>query len=224
MSRELVLSFHGIGTAPRYVPEAEQPYWIRENDFATFVASAAIQAQDLGITLVASFDDGNRSDRDVAAPLLKRHGIRGVFFPCTGRIGHPAYLGVEDIRALEREGFEIGSHGIEHVPWTGLDGDALERETVGSKAAMQEILRRDVLSAAIPFGAYNRRVLAALRAAGYGTVYSSDTGLSQAGQWFRRRWTYRADVPFEIGQLAAISITFRHRLVTASKNLIKSLR
>ena len=224
MSRELVLSFHGIGVPPPFVPEAEQPYWIRENDFATFIASAATQAQELAITLVASFDDGNRSDRDVAAPLLKRHRIRGVFFPCTGRIGHPRYLGVEDIRALEREGFEIGSHGIEHVPWTGLDGEALERETVGSKTALQEILGRDVRSAALPFGAYNRRVLAALRAAGYGTVYSSDTGLSQAGQWFRQRWTYRAEMPFEIGQLAAISIAFRHRLFTASKNLIKSLR
>jgi peptidoglycan/xylan/chitin deacetylase (PgdA/CDA1 family) len=110
------------------------------------------------------------------------------------------------------------------VPWTGLDDEALEHETVGSKAALQEILGHDVRSVALPFGAYNHRVLATLRAAGYSTVYSSDRGLSRADQWFRRRWSCRADEPFEIGQLVAISITFRHRLVTASRMLIKSLR
>jgi peptidoglycan/xylan/chitin deacetylase (PgdA/CDA1 family) len=133
-------------------------------------------------------------------------------------------LGVDDISALEREGFEIGSHGMDHVPWTDLDAGALKREIMGSKIALQEILGRDVHSAALPFGAYNRRVLSAVRAAGYGAVYSSDPGWSKAGRWFRRRWSYRTGGSFEIDLLAAVAATYRHRLLAASKSLIKSLR
>jgi hypothetical protein len=69
MSQELVLTFHGIGPPPAYLSEDERSYWISENDFAAFVARAVNQAQELDITLVASFDDGNRSDK--ATPDLR---------------------------------------------------------------------------------------------------------------------------------------------------------
>lgn len=224
MSRELVLLFHGIGRPPAHVTEEERPYWMPTGDFSSFLASAGTRARELGLSLVATIDDGNRSDREIAAPLLKRYAIRGIFFVCAGRIGHPAYLGADDISALQEEGFEIGSHGMDHVAWTGLEEAAMKREVAGSKAALQEILGREVGSAAIPFGAYNRRVLRSVRAAGYKTVYSSDSGLSRVGQWFQRRWCYRVDAPLDIDRLAAVSSTFRHRLVTASKSAIKSLR
>jgi Polysaccharide deacetylase len=221
---ELAIIFHGIGPAPAYVPKAERPYWMAEKDFAAFALAACAKAREFGVTPVATFDDGNRTDRFIAAPLLKRHGIRAIFFPCARRVGRLGYLSADDIRALGREGFEIGSHGMDHVPWTGLDDRALEREIVGSKAALQEILGHDIRSAALPFGAYNRRVLASLRAAGYTTIYSSDPGASHSDQWFRRRWCYRADAPFDVSQLAAVSKTFRHELVAAARNCVKSLR
>jgi peptidoglycan/xylan/chitin deacetylase (PgdA/CDA1 family) len=113
---------------------------------------------------------------------------------------------------------------MDHVPWTGLDDRALEREIAGSKAILQDVLGHEIRSVALPFGAYNRRVLAALRAAGYTAIYSSDPGTSQGDQWFRRRWCYRADAPFDIGQLAAVSKTFRHEFIAAARNCVKSLR
>jgi peptidoglycan/xylan/chitin deacetylase (PgdA/CDA1 family) len=224
MGQELVLLFHGIGVPPPDVSKAERPYWIATNDFVAFIASAGKQADALGIKLIATFDDGNRSDRDIAAPLLKQHGVRGIFFPLVGRIGEPGYLGADDIRALEQDGFEIGSHGIVHVDWTCLRRDRLEHEILGSRNALREILGHTVQSVALPFGEYNRRVLAALRTSGYSAVYSSDCGLSRSGLWFRLRWCYRVGEPFEICQLVATSKTARHRAIIAAKNLVKSLR
>jgi peptidoglycan/xylan/chitin deacetylase (PgdA/CDA1 family) len=221
---DLAIIFHGIGPAPAYVPKAERPYWMAEKDFAAFAVAASAKAREFGVTPVATFDDGNRTDRFIAALLLKRYGIRGIFFPCAGRIGRLGYLSADDVRALDREGFEIGSHGMNHVPWTGVDDKTLEGEIAGSKAVLQDILGHEIRSAALPFGAYNRRVLASLRTAGYTTVYSSDPGISQADQWFRRRWCYRADRSFDVGQLAAISKTVRHEFVAASRNFVKSLR
>jgi polysaccharide deacetylase len=221
---DIAIIFHGIGPAPAYVPKAERPYWMAENDFAAFAVAANAKAREFGVTPVATFDDGNRTDRFIAAPLLKRYGIRGIFFPCAARTGRLGYLSADDIRALDREGFEIGSHGMSHVPWTRLDDKALEREIAGSKAILQDILGHEIHSAALPFGAYNRRVLASLRAAGYTAVYSSDPGASHGDQWFRRRWCYRADAPFDIGHLASVSRTPRHEFIAASRNFVKSLR
>ncbi len=223
-SRDLALIFHGVGTPPPHVTATELPYWMQEDAFAAFVAGAGSRAIELGVTLVATIDDGNRSDRAVVAPLLLRHGMRGIFFPCAGRIGQRPYVDAADIRALAQDGFEIGSHGMDHVAWTTLDDAALNREIAGSKARLEEVLGREVHSAALPFGAYNRRVLRAVRAAGYRTVYNSDNGWAGDGAWFRRRWCYRTDVRFDLVELAAISASPRHRLVTAAKAVVKSLR
>jgi peptidoglycan/xylan/chitin deacetylase (PgdA/CDA1 family) len=224
MTWELVLCFHGIGTPPAHIPEAEVPYWASEHTFTTFISDVRATATQLGIEAVITVDDGNRSDLDIAAPHLQQNMLKGLFFPCVGRFGRPEYLGPTHILDLAAQGFEIGSQGIDHVPWTTLSPKELQREIAGSKAAIEDVLGSEVRSAAIPFGAYNRRVLAALRTAGYATVYSSDRGFSRSGSSFRRRWTYHTDEPFDIARLAAVSGSLRHRLITSAKVLVKGLR
>jgi peptidoglycan/xylan/chitin deacetylase (PgdA/CDA1 family) len=195
-----------------------------ENVFDKLVAEGPAAVEPLGVSMILTFDDGNRSDLEIAAPRLRRYNIKGLFFPCVGRFGHPDYLGPADLRQLAAEGFEIGSHGLHHLPWVSLDFPALHREIAGSKIELEQVLGAPVQSAAIPFGAYNRRVLAALRAAGYTTVYSSDSGLSYPGTWFKRRWAYLVDEPFEVSELVATSRKLSHRTITSAKALLKSLR
>ena len=54
-----------------------------ERQFNAFVISAVAQARALGVSIIATFDDGNQSDRDIAAPALASQGIPGVFFPAS---------------------------------------------------------------------------------------------------------------------------------------------
>ena len=220
----LILSLHGIGTPPAGIPEDERPYWMPEGQFNAFISSASAEARALGVSLMMTFDDGNRSDRDIGAPALASHGIPGAFFPCTGRFGQPGYLDAEDVRALRDQGFQIGSHGIDHVPWTSLDAAALRRNVSESKRALEALLGVTVVLAAPPFGAYNRRVLAAVRDAGYSAVYSCDAGLSEPGDWLCRRWYYHVDMPFDVAFFVATSRSRRHRWITGAKQIIKSLR
>jgi len=221
---QLIICFHGIGAPPAGIPEAERPYWIPEDEFNAFICAASRQAPALCVSLIASFDDGNRSDRDIAAPTLSRYGVPGLFFPLAGRFGLPGYLDFDDLRAMQDQGFQFGSHGVDHVPWTSLDAPVLRREISESTKVLEAALNRAVSIAALPFGAYNRRVLAALRDAGFSTVYSCDEGLTEAGRWLCRRWTYRVGMPLDIGRLVTTSRSPRHRLITASKEIIKSLR
>jgi peptidoglycan/xylan/chitin deacetylase (PgdA/CDA1 family) len=224
MTKEMVLTFHGIGTAPAGIPDAERPYWMPTAEFLAFLEQAAAEAVRLDLRLTASFDDGNRSDLEIAAPALQRHGIAGLFFPCSGRLGKSGYLDAADLRQLAGMGFGIGSHGVDHLPWASLATAQLVEELTLSKAVIEAALGHAISAAALPFGSYNRRVLGGLRKAGYQTVYSSNPGLARPGSFFQRRWSYRQGTDFDLSRLAKVSRDPAQRAVGSIKHLIKSLR
>ena len=59
-------------------------------------------------------------------------------------------------------------------------------------------------AAACPFGAYDRRVLARLRRAGFAAVFTSDGGWASRGAWLQARNTLRAgDGAAAVAALAA---------------------
>lgn len=220
----LELLFHGIGEPPAGVPTAEIPYWIGQAAFTEIVTSAPEAAQTCEVALSVSFDDGNLSDLAIAAPLLKALAIPATFFPCAARLGRPGYLGAPELRELHAMGFEIGSHGMDHRPWPGLDEAALAREIDTARAMLEQALGHPVRRAALPFGAYDRRVLGRLRQAGLAAIHSSDPGLNPPGAWMPRRWCYRSGERFDVPTLVRRSRRPEFRLLTALKRAAKSLR
>lgn len=224
LGRQIVMGFHGIGIPPGRIPAEERPYWMAEETFVSFMAHASATANALGVGLHATFDDGNRSDLEIAAPILVKYGIPASFFPCTGRLTTAGYLSAEDIRRLFEMGFEVGSHGIDHVRWTQLDRGALDLEINGSKRVLEDILGTRIQAVAIPFGSYSRNVLAALKVAGYKSVYTCDPGFAYPGQWRLRRWNYNSNELFDLEHLVSRSGSVRHRIVVGIKGLLKGLQ
>ena len=223
MLTDLFVIFHGIGDPPAHISAEELPYWIPEQDFREFIREAKRVAYAEGLQLVPTFDDGNRSDFHIAAPVLVDNKLPGLFFPCTGRIGRQGYLTEADLRTLNGHGFEIGSHGIHHVPWTRLSQNAAYREIAHSKAVIERILGHDIASAALPFGYYDAAALRLLRESGYKAVYSSAPGLSPPDSWFRHRWCYHGDKRIDIRSIALQSRTLRFKMVSKGKHFLKSL-
>lgn len=224
MLTDLFVIFHGIGEPPADISAEERPYWIPEKSFRGFIRDANRAAYAAGVRIVPTFDDGNRSDVDIAAPVLVDSKLPALFFPCTGRIGRKGYLTETDVRTLDGHAFEIGSHGIDHVPWSRLHPAALHREITHSKAVLERLLGHDITSAALPFGYYDAATLRVLRKSGYKAVYSSAPGLSRADSWFRHRWCYREDRRFDIQSIAQRSRALGFRLVSEGKHFLKSLR
>jgi peptidoglycan/xylan/chitin deacetylase (PgdA/CDA1 family) len=190
--RLLNLTFHGIGPVERTLDAGEDSVWI-DAERMTEVLDAVAGRPDVVIT----FDDGNRSDLEVAVPALRARGLSATFFVVAGRLGTPGFLSAEDVRTLLGEGMTIGSHGMRHRPWRGLDAAALDEELVTAKEELESAAARPVTLAACPFGAYERRSLRALRRAGYATVYTSDRGLARDGDWLQARTTITQSEPLE---------------------------
>lgn len=104
--------------------------------------------------LLLSFDDGYRSNFDVAAPMLEEFGFTGWFFVSAGRIragqrggrtvdGAAAdnFMSVNELRALDQRGHVIGCHTHSHVRLSSqLSHSQLEDEIVGARSQLAEML------------------------------------------------------------------------------------
>jgi peptidoglycan/xylan/chitin deacetylase (PgdA/CDA1 family) len=186
MRRELVLNFHGIGT-PGGVSHGEAAVWMsveRFNDLLDYIF-----APPPGPPISITFDDGNASDVAIALPELRKRRLKATFFLCAGRLDGPGYLSRADVGALLSTGMQIGSHGMHHRDWRTLSEDALGDEIDTARRCLEEVCRKPITDVAVPFGSYDRRVLAKLRSAGFARVFTSDRGLSRPAAWVKPRTT-----------------------------------
>jgi peptidoglycan/xylan/chitin deacetylase (PgdA/CDA1 family) len=112
-----------------------------------------------------TFDDGFASVPRDAAPMLADRGLTATVFCVAGHLGgsndwssQPAraprreLATAEELAALTAEGFEIGSHGMEHLPLVGASEDLLRRELLDSRDAIQDAVGQLVRSIAYPYG------------------------------------------------------------------------
>lgn len=180
----VILNFHGLGPLSRGIDADEYACWLETSHF-----EAVLDRVMGNERILITFDDGNVSDHEIALPALMKRGLKAVFFVCSGRIGQPGFLNLEQLRAIQACGMTIGSHGVCHMPWRNLGSSDLQEEVAGSRKALEDICGKTVDLAACPFGSYDRRVLGALMHAGYRAAFTSDGGECREHQWLRPRTT-----------------------------------
>lgn len=185
------LNFHGIGTPGPDIDGSERPYWIST---AFFRELADLLASPEARHILITFDDGNLSDLEIAAPILAEKGLHARIFVLTGRLQSAGYLAPGHLRELQQMGFTIGSHGVDHVNWAEQSPQDLTHETAQSRAQLQDITSTEVDEAAIPFGSYNKSVLKAIKAAGYSVAWTSDGGNTNPAAFLRPRLSVRSDM------------------------------
>ncbi len=181
------LCFHGIGTPGAAVEDDAAGYFISRDLFLRLLDVAA-ERPDIDLT----FDDGYASDVEVALPALGERKLTARFFPLAGRLGRPGYVSADDVRALAAAGMPVGSHGMRHRSWRGLDAPARAEEFVRARTVLAEAADAAVTTAACPFGEYDRQVLGSLRRLGYDRVFTSDRRRASAGGWLQPRYSVRA--------------------------------
>lgn len=220
MKDKAIINFHGIGTPPPGLPEGEDKYWVTPEAYRRFLDECCV-GQDRTIT----FDDGNRSDIEHGAPELEKRGLTGAFFVCSDRIGQPGYLSADDLKDLVARGHKVGTHGRSHVPWPELDDRTLHDEVVTAAQEIAAASGAPVTEVAIPFGRYNRRVLAKLREAGFARVYSSDGMVRLFSKGAIPRHSVRSDLPMECQfSWFANRASWLKRLKQEAKLRLKALR
>jgi len=104
-------------------------------------------------------DDGGGSALLLAEALSKRQ-IRATFFIITKRIGERNYLHSEEILQLKNMGHRVGSHSDTHPsPFCELSELEMHREVLRSKIILENLLKTEVNTFAIPGGEIRRKTL-----------------------------------------------------------------
>jgi len=154
-------------------------------------------------TIVLTFDDGYADFYHLVAPVLKQNGFGATVFVVTGFLGdrarwlkgdnraHPPLLTEAQLLELNREGFEIGSHGVTHRRMSQLSESELQEELLKSRQTLEGILHEDRLLFCYPYGDYNKKVRDATEKAGYIGAVTCDRG----------RTTHKTD-PFRLPRVA----------------------
>ena len=212
--------FHGIGTPTRELEPGEDVYWVSEDSFARILDEVAGWP-----SVRLSFDDGNQSDVDCALPALRERGLTADFFVVAGRLGQPGSLDDDAVRELRTHGMGIGTHGMWHRSWRGMDERERAEEFVTARARLAGLTGVPVDAAACPRGQYDRRVLSDLRALGYRRVYTSDRRPARAGAWLQPRFSVRRDdTPATVRAEALSPAPLARRLRGTAAGVVKRWR
>jgi peptidoglycan/xylan/chitin deacetylase (PgdA/CDA1 family) len=214
------LCFHGVGAPSRFLEADAADYFVGRDLFLMLLDHVMNNA-----AIDLTFDDGYASDLEIALPALTERGLSATFFPLAGRLGSPGHVGSDGVRDLAQAGMQVGSHGMRHRSWRGLDTASADEELVVARQVIADAAGAPVTVAAIPFGDYDRRALAALRQAAYTQVFTSDRRRATAGHWLQPRYSVRKDDTVEIVQEDILRPRpLRERLRAEVAGRVKALR
>lgn len=116
-------------------------------------------------TVVITFDDGYKDNYQYAAPILKKYNLPATFFVTSSYIdtqrifdwdkGYDTdypLMTWDDVRELDKLGFDIGSHTMNHVDLGTVSLEEARAEIYGSKEKIEQEIGRKIDLFAFPFG------------------------------------------------------------------------
>jgi peptidoglycan/xylan/chitin deacetylase (PgdA/CDA1 family) len=103
-----------------------------------------------------TFDDSRAEHATVAAPVLEKHGFRGVFFIMTITYNKKNYMTTEQIAALSKAGHTIGLHSWVHtMAIKYIEDEDWKKNVIDPKKKLEEIIGKPVDYWAYPYGLCN---------------------------------------------------------------------
>jgi peptidoglycan/xylan/chitin deacetylase (PgdA/CDA1 family) len=187
-----ILVFHKVGPVP---PHAKYPRnYVRAEQFDALLASlrrggfesisfGQLQAHRESHAplprkpIIITFDDGYRSNAEVAVPLLQKHGFSATIFVVPGRFGQTngwdadelqePLLTADEVRALRAQGISFGSHTMSHARLTAVSPDVARRELRESREALEALLGEPVRTICYPWAQHSESVRRLAQEAGY---------------------------------------------------------
>jgi peptidoglycan/xylan/chitin deacetylase (PgdA/CDA1 family) len=104
------------------------------------------------------FDDGYKSVKATAKPILDKYGFVGSAAAISSNAGSTGSLTPDDLRDLQAAGWDIASHSVTHSAMPGLSTAAAETELQKSKSTLTA-LGLTIDTFVWPYGDYNQSLI-----------------------------------------------------------------
>jgi peptidoglycan/xylan/chitin deacetylase (PgdA/CDA1 family) len=172
-----------------YPDQPDQEFWWDQ----LYRALQATSRTELSITRLDPLTLDTPEARQVALRALQSHLKRTPHFEAMALVqeirqllgdfhSSPAdVLGWSELRALAADGVALGGHTHSHPALNQLPVNDLGDEIGGSRAMLEREIGGTLPIFAYPFGAYNERVVAAVREAGYVLAVTCRDGHNRIG-------------------------------------------
>jgi peptidoglycan/xylan/chitin deacetylase (PgdA/CDA1 family) len=191
-----VLTYHDVTDNPAYASEQVSPAVLRAQlAGAVRWGMQFVPLPELGERLLRgapvdglaaiTFDDALVGVHRNAIGVLAELGLPATVFVVSDRLGVASpdwyessdrVMTVDELREVADAGLDIQSHTRTHADLPTLDDPALDGELGGSRAALSDLVGRDVQYLAYPFGHFDAHVCAAARQAGYRAAFTFRNG------------------------------------------------
>ena len=181
---DAILTFHSLDDSGSVIS-------YRPGDFAALVeglVESGVEVVSLdgiltprnktGDRVAITFDDGIRTVRTEASPVLIRHGLPATVYVVSSWVGRtnrwpsqPAdapdfdLMSWDELEEIRGQGFEIASHGATHVSLGTVGTEGAAQEAQDSKRRIEDRLGGPVRHFAYPYGHWNDASVRAVRAA-----------------------------------------------------------
>ena len=99
-------------------------------------SNAGISTGNNNKVVILNFDDGYESQYINAKPILDKYGYKATYYIVCNYVGNSGRLTWEDIAALYNDGYDIGSHTMNHADLSKTSKKETEFEVGGSKQCL----------------------------------------------------------------------------------------
>jgi peptidoglycan/xylan/chitin deacetylase (PgdA/CDA1 family) len=198
LQRRAILAYHEV------MPESDYAYCVPLSKFREQMQMVSVEAEAC-VTAQVTFDDGERSEKEIAGSVLAELGIKATYFITPGLIGTAQkFLRWDELRELQAAGHSVQSHGWSHKFLTACSESELNHELRMSRQAIEDRLGAGVEEISIPGGRWNTRVLRACADAGYRRVYVSEPWIESEMSGVRVLGRFMVRNNTSLGQLERI--------------------
>jgi len=190
-----IILYHHISVSPinsrYYVPPVnfeKQIKLLHDWEYTTITIEQLLLAIDFGTSLpprpiIITFDDGHLDNYTAAYPIMQKYGYTGVLYIVYNYIGADGYLSVEQIQEMHANGWEVGSHSLNHYDLTTLDDDGKHKEIIESRTMLAQLLGFPINTFAYPFGAKDLASIDYVDFAGYEAAMGASGYTPAQGKW-----------------------------------------
>lgn len=187
-NRKIILIYHAVGNGPWAISTTlfkQQIQWLKAHcKIVSLNELLSIAPKKNIIEVSLTFDDGYGCLYDHVVPILQAENVSATVYINTGRIsednttrnlsnpdaGHypgESFLTWGEVIKLQQLGWEIGSHGVEHLDLTQQNSETIKNELISSKLKIESTLQKKCVHFAYTFGKYSSAIKNAVAHVGY---------------------------------------------------------